>query len=78
MMKDKLYKTNHKTMYYVVRKAALTCSVFLGLAVAIGVPTTVNLLVTQPHTGEALASEASNTEEENTDSNEEEVLSYNE
>ncbi len=48
MMKDKLYKNNHKTMYYVTKKTLLSMFVFLGLSAAIGIPTTLNVLSTEP------------------------------
>ena len=48
MMKDKLYKNNHKTMYYVAKKTLLSVFVFLGLGAAIGIPTTLNVLSTEP------------------------------
>ena len=48
MMKDKLYKNNHHTMYYVVKKTLLSVSVFLGLSAAIGIPTTLNVLSSEP------------------------------
>lgn len=47
-MKDKLYKNNHKTMYYVTKKTLLSMFVFLGLSAAIGIPTTLNVLSTEP------------------------------
>ena len=48
MMKDKLYKNNHHTMYYVTKKALLSCAVFIGLSAAIGIPTTLNVLSSEP------------------------------
>ena len=48
MMKDKLYKNNHHTMYYVTKKTLLSCAVFIGLSAAIGIPTTLNVLSTEP------------------------------
>ena len=47
-MKDKLYKNNHHTMYYVTKKTLLSCAVFIGLSAAIGIPTTLNVLSTEP------------------------------
>ena len=48
MMKDKLYKNNHHTMYYVAKKTLLSVVCFAGLAAAIGIPTTLNVLSYEP------------------------------
>jgi len=48
MMKDKLYKNNHHTLYYAARKTLLSMFVFLGLSAAIGIPTTLNVLSAEP------------------------------
>ena len=50
MMKDKLYKNNHKRMYYVMRKTLLSLAVFVGVATAVAIPTTLNVLRTEPTT----------------------------
>ena len=66
-MKDKLYKTNHKTMYYVAKNTLLSFSIFLGAAVAVAIPTTINLLTTEPtkiKAEENSSSEVTNNEEE--------------
>lgn len=76
MMKDKLYKNNHKTFYYLSRKAVLSVAIFLGLAVAVAVPTTVNLLSNK----QALTTQAQEEETETVNNNEEnnlEELAYN-
>ena len=51
MMKDKLYKYNHKALYYITRKAVTCMLAFIGLSVAVAVPTTINLLTTAPSKG---------------------------
>ena len=50
MMKDKLYKNNHKTAYYVVKRTLISFAIFLGVGVAVGIPTTLNVLSTEPKT----------------------------
>ena len=35
-------------MYYVTKKTLLSCAVFIGLSAAIGIPTTLNVLSTEP------------------------------
>ena len=47
-MKDKLYKNNHHTMYYVAKKTLVSVSVFLGLGAAVAIPTTLNVLSSEP------------------------------
>ena len=42
IMKDKLYKTNHKAFYYRTRKFLITSAVVLSAFTAIGVPTYIN------------------------------------
>ena len=64
MMKDKLYKNNHKTMYYVAKKTLLSAFVFLGLGAAIGIPTTLNVLSTEPTSLKAEEVERVETSEE--------------
>lgn len=49
-MKDKLYKNNHKTAYYVVKRTLVSFAIFLGVGVAVGIPTTLNVLSTEPKT----------------------------
>ena len=51
MMKNKLYKYNHKAFYYIARKTLFTTALILGLSVAVGLPTTINLLTTHPSPG---------------------------
>ena len=48
MMKDKLHKNNHHTMYYVAKKTLVSAFVFVGLGAAIGIPTTLNVLSSEP------------------------------
>ena len=48
MMKDKLRKNNHHTMYYVAKKTLVSMFVFVGLGAAIGIPTTLNVLSSEP------------------------------
>ena len=50
MMKDKLYKTNHKTAYYVMKKTLVSFAIFLGVGMAVGIPTTLNVLSSEPKT----------------------------
>ena len=66
-MKDKLYKNNHKTMYYVTKKTLLSMFVFLGLSAAIGIPTTLNVLSTEPNTLKAEEVERQDSSEETED-----------
>ena len=47
-MKNKLYKYNHTMSYYVTRNIFLIFGLFVGLACAIMVPTTINLLSKEP------------------------------
>ena len=49
-MKDKLYKTNHKTAYYVMKKTLVSFAIFLGVGMAVGIPTTLNVLSSEPKT----------------------------
>ena len=76
-MKDKLYKTNHKTMYYVGRKALLSLVLFLGLGVAVGIPTTINVLTSEPTQGLAEGN-SSNSTSEDVESEDNSYLSYSE
>ena len=50
MMKDKLYKTNHKTAYYVMKKTLVSFAIFLGVGMAVGIPTTLSVLSSEPKT----------------------------
>ena len=50
MMKDKLYKTNHNTAYYVMKKTLVSFAIFLGVGMAVGIPTTLNVLSSEPKT----------------------------
>jgi len=79
MMKDKLYKYNHKAFYYVSRKALFIAVLFSGLTVAVGVPTTLNMLTINPAKGLADVSQIKE-EEDNIDNSEtlEEYLTYEE
>lgn len=67
MMKDKLYKYNHKAFYYIARKALFTTAIFAGLFVAVAVPTTINLLTTAPTRGLAEGEDVSEVVEENSE-----------
>ena len=71
MMKDKLYKTNHKTAYYVMKKTLVSFAIFLGVGMAVGIPTTLNVLSTEPTSLKA-------EEVERVDTSEEEVLELEE
>ena len=42
VMKDKLYKSNHKGIYYKTRKALIASAVVLSAFVAVSVPTYIN------------------------------------
>ena len=63
-MKDKLYKNNHHTMYYVAKKTLLASFVFLCLSAAIGIPTTLNVLSTEPKSIKAEEVQTVDTSEE--------------
>ena len=43
VMKDKLYKSHHKGIYYKTRKALITSAVVFGAFVAVSVPTYINI-----------------------------------
>jgi len=66
MMKDKLYKYNHKRFYYLARKLLVVFSVCVGLGTAIAVPTTINYFSTETRTG--LAETSKDSEEAKNDS----------
>ena len=63
-MKDKLYKNNHHTLYYVTKKTLLSMLVFVGLSAAIGIPTTLNVLSSDPKSLKAEEVETVETSEE--------------
>ena len=65
MMKDKLTKTNHYTLYYLSRKVAVSCAIFVAFGAAIAIPTTLNVLTSEPKTLRAEETEkVENSEEE--------------
>ena len=66
MMKDKLYKNNHHTLYYVTKKTLLSLVVFVGLGAVIGIPTTLNVLSSEPKSLKAEEVEKVETNEEDT------------
>ena len=64
MMKDKLYKTNHKTAYYVMKKTLVSFAIFLGVGMAVGIPTTLNVLSAEPKSLKAEEVETVDTSDE--------------
>jgi len=67
MMKDKLYKTNHKTAYYVMRKTLLSLAIFIAVGAAVGIPTTLNVLSLEPKGLKAEEAEKVETSEESSE-----------
>lgn len=64
-MKDKLKKNNHHTLYYLGRKVALSFAIFASLGAAIAIPTTLNVLTSEPKTLKAEeAQKVDNSEED--------------
>ena len=43
VMKDKLYKSNHKGLYYKTRKALIASAIVLSVFTAVSVPTYINI-----------------------------------
>ena len=43
VMKDKLYKTHHKGLYYKTRKALIASAIVLSVFTAVSVPTYINV-----------------------------------
>ena len=64
MMKDKLHKNNHHTLYHVTKKALISCAVFVGLSATIGIPVTLNVLSSEPKSLRAEEIETVETSEE--------------
>ena len=54
VMKDKLYKSGHKGIYYKTRKALIAGAVVLGVFTAVSVPTYINLKNSHQYKAEAL------------------------
>lgn len=71
MMKNKLVKYNHKAPYYIMRKIGFCAILFFCLSATVVVPTTINLLTTNPSIGLAEGESSEITETEN-----EELVSY--
>ena len=74
LMKDKLVKTNHKGMYYTVRKATVVLTAVFGLGFTVAVPTYI--LNTSAHKNAALASDTSD-QNSDTENDGENYVSYN-
>lgn len=66
MMKDKLKKNNHYTLYYLSRKVALSFAIFAAFGAAVAIPTTLNVLSSEPKTLKAEENQTVDNSEEDT------------
>ena len=63
-MKDKLYKNNHHTVYYATKRALISFAIVLGVGAAVAIPTTLNVLSSEPKSLRAEEVEKVETSEE--------------